>query len=127
MFFLGRVARWWANRHRNIFHYYDGTRTVRADPMVVGARLEAECPNYYELLLILKQDVGTAPVGPVRRELLEQKKEAAEKLAKSAMKVFRLKPLDQEGGVTQGEAMRVLTKYFVFMEELATAAEVFLN
>jgi len=125
MLFIGRVSQWLRNRHRNLFLFWDGTRTRRADPLLIGTRLEEECPKYLDLLDTIGKNVTAVPPGPVRDDLLNQQKDAARKLAAAASKVFGLAPLDDTKGVTGAEAIGVLTKYFLFMEELATAAELF--
>lgn len=125
MLFLNRLSRWWRDAGRNIFRYHDGTRRRRADPAAVGQRLETECPQYVELLEILTRADREAPPGPLRDELLAQRREASEKLADVAYKVFDLKPLDDHGGVTKAEAVAVLTSYFVFMENLARDSQLF--
>lgn len=127
MFYLGRLRRWWRDRQRHIFWYHDGTRWHRADPLVIGTRLEIECPRYLDFLEMLGKNVEDAPVGPVRKDLLRQKKECAEELVNVARKIFNLKPLDDAGGMTGPECIGQITRYFMYMQELATAAEVFVN
>lgn len=125
--FLGQMRQWWINRKRNIFIFHDGTRTRRMCPLAVGMKLEEVCPDYIDLLEIIYKDATAAPVGPVRDDLMRQKKEASLKLASVAQTVFGVKPLEELGtdGLTGPEAVAVLTRYFVFMQELAAAAELF--
>lgn len=125
MFYLGRLGRWWRDRRRHIFWYHDGTRWHRADPLVIGQRLESECPKYLDYLEMLGKDLNTAPIGPVRADLMRQKKECAEELVVASRKIFNLKALDDTGGLTGPECIGQITRYFLYMQELATAAEVF--
>lgn len=125
MLFLGRIAHWFRDRHRNIFLFWDGTRWRRADPLAVGTRLEEVCPDYLALLETIAGQATSAPPGALRDDLLSQQKGAAKKLASAAQQVFGLTPLDDTKGVTGAEAIGVLTRYFLFMEELAAAAELF--
>lgn len=121
MFFLGTIADYLRERRRNIFRYRDGFRLVRADPVLIGRRLEERCPDYQSLLTTLASDPGTQPPGPLRQSVLDQQKAAARDLAAVARDVFGLLELSPtgKGGVTDGEAVGVLTRYFLFMERLA--------
>ncbi len=127
MFFLGTLARWWRDRRRQIFHYHDSFQWRRADPVVVGSRLEEVCPDYQKLLLTLVEDAAKTPPGPIRDSMLDQQRAAGKELARVAMEVFGLLPLSEKGrgGVTRAEAIGVVTKYILFMEELARAAAPF--
>jgi hypothetical protein len=125
MFFWSRVRRWWSDRGRNIYVYYDGTRRRRADPIAISDRLTRECPEYADLVQTLARKLDEAPVGPVRADLLKQKNTAASKLAETAKSVFGLDPLDDEKGVTDSEALNVLVEYFLFMEDIAELARPF--
>lgn len=125
MFFMGRIARWWYNRRRAIFHYRDDTGPRRADPIVVGMDLERECPEYLDLLLTLQMNPTESPPGPVRDSVIGQRRDAGRKLADVSRKIFGLNPLSDTGGVTDGEAVAVLSEYFMFMESLARAAQLF--
>ena len=125
MLFLGRIASYFRNRNRNIFTYHDGDKWHRADPLVLGIRLEEICPDYQEMLDLIAKDPTNAPVGAVRDDLLKQKKEAALKLDAVARELFKLKPLTDTDGVTGGEAVGILTQYFLFMNALAQEASLF--
>lgn len=122
MLFLGRISRWWRNRSRDLFVYHDGVAWRRADPLFVGRRLEKVEPEYQTLLSTIHEDVSKLPPGPIREALQRDQNGAAVKLMKVAREVFGLQPLDDAGGVTDGEALGVLTRYFLFMEDLADAA-----
>lgn len=125
MFFLGRLANWYYNRQRTIFHYRDGKRWHRADPIVVGVRLEEVCPTYLDLLQTIQMNPMESPPGPVRESVIAQRRDAGKKLASAARGIFGLEPLSDTGGVTDGEAIGVITNYFLFMESLARAAQLF--
>ena len=62
------------------------------------------------------------------RRLLQQQKEAVLRLAEVSRKIFELAPLTKEGdGVTDGEAIAIVTRYFLFMEEVARDSQLFQN
>ena len=127
MFFIGTVRAWLREASRKIFQYHDGLQWKRADPIWIGGRLETVCPEYQDLLELLRSDLNEVPVGPLREDVIRQKKEASLKLATAARNIFGLYPLSEtgKGGVTDGEAISVLTQYFVFMEEIARETELF--
>ena len=125
MLFFGRIAKYFRNRARDIFTYHDGERWRRADPLVIGMQLEEKCPDYQDLLDLIAKDAKNAPVGAVRDDLMKKKKDAAIRLDAVAREVFNLKPLTDTDGVTGGEAVGILTRYFIFMARLAEAAELF--
>lgn len=125
MFFLGRLARWWGDRARAIYRYHDGTRARRADPVAVGAALERFQPDYLDLLADVHKSPAQVPMGLVRDQLVARQREVASKLVELSRKVFGLPVLTDAGGVTDGEALGVLTGYFLFMEELADEARPF--
>lgn len=127
MLFLSRIRRFFYDRQRNIFRYYDGSRWRRADPLVVGMKLEELCPEYLDLLELIGKDPLTAPVGPVRTDLITQQKEAAKKIAEVSRTVFNVTPLSDTDGLTGPEAIGVLTNYFLFMEKIAEGANLFHN
>lgn len=125
MLYLGRLARWWRDRSRAIFVYYDGSRRRRADPVAVGAALEEAEPEYISLLAEINQPPAALPPGPVRDELAARQRAAAARLVAMARRAFGLPPLSDADGVTDGEALGVLTQYFLFMEDLADEARPF--
>lgn len=125
MFFLGRIKRWLTDQQRNIFHYHDGTTWRRADPVLVGRKIEEELPDYLSLFQTIGKDASKVPPGPLAESLRSSKNQAADKLTKVAYSVFGLKPLGTDEGVTEAEALSVMVQYLVFMTELATAAAVF--
>ena len=125
MLFFGRIKNYFRNRSRQIFTYHDGEKQRRADPLVIGTKLEEVCPDYQDLLDLIARDAKEAPVGTVRDDLFRKKKEAALKLDAVARQVFNLKPLTDTDGVTGGEAVGILTQYFLFMAGLARDAELF--
>lgn len=123
---IGRVRRWWRDRGRNIFTYWDGYTWVRSDPIEVGKRLEMVCPHFQRLLDTIDKRSNDIPPGPVRRDLVKQQENAIDELAMVSIKVFNLAPLGQtEGGLTRGERVAVIGRYFSFMEGLAQQSELF--
>lgn len=125
MFFLGRLASWWRNRQRAIFVYHDGTGQRRADPLRIVKALEGACPEYVALVQDAARNTAAIPIGPLRVDADTKKRTAAEKLAQAAYTAFDLKPLHESGGVTDGEALRTLVEFLVFMEDLAEEASHF--
>jgi hypothetical protein len=127
MFFLERIRRWWRDRSRCIFQFHDGIRTRYADPVAVGTALELELPDYQKLLDTLAQKPDELPPGPLRAEILTQQHDTIKKLAAVARVVFKLAPVDDSSGwgATQAEAVRVIMRYFMFMQQLARDAELF--
>lgn len=125
MFFLGRIAKYYRDRARSIFHYYDGTKWQRADPVVIGTKLDEVCPKYLDLLATVQMKPSDAPPGPVRDSVVTQRRDAALKLADAARTVFGLVPLSGRVGVTTAECVDVIADYFMFMEGLATEAQLF--
>lgn len=125
MLFLGRLRRWWIDRSRDLFTYYDGARTRRADPLRVATQLEARCPDYLDHLATLNQKIESVPPGPMRADLLAQQKTAAAELVTAARLVFELPVLTDTAGLGDGEALQVLTRFFVYMEGLADLAQPF--
>lgn len=125
MLFFGRIVNYLRNRSRQIFTYFDGERWRRVDPLVVGVRLEDECPDYQEMLDLIAKDITNAPIGEVRDDLMKQKRVAVTKLDAVARQIFGLKPLSETDGVTSGEAIGILTQFWIFMHELGVSANVF--
>lgn len=125
MLFLHRIRRYFRERSRNIFHFHDGSKQRRGDPIMIGTKLEEVCPDYIELLEMIGKDATKAPVGAVRDDLITQKREASVKLAEASRQAFGVKPLTDTEGLTQAECIHLLTDYFLFMERLARDAELF--
>lgn len=122
MFFLDRLFGRRRDRRRGVFRYSDGARERRADVVAVGRRLEKECPDFAALLDAVRQDPKALPLGPLRDNAARELTAATYRLAAVARAVFELPPVHDAGGVTEGEALGVLTKYILFMEDLATSA-----
>lgn len=127
MLFLSSIRRWWRDRGRNIFSYHDGSAWRYADPVAVGSALEADLPDYLEILDILAKRPADVPAGSLRKDLVDKQRESLVKLAATARKVFKIAPLDDKTGwgATDAQAIGVVTRYFVFMEGLARKAELF--
>ncbi len=127
MFFLGSLSRWWINRSRKIFRYWDGSVTRRVDPLGIGKEFERLCPERFKLFETLYKNPDKIPPGNARNELLDQQKAAGETLAKVSREVFQVPPLDETKGMTDGECIRIMTRYLLFMNRLAEDAQVFPN
>lgn len=134
MLFLGRVKRFFRERARNIFTFFDGEKWCRADPLMVGIKLEEVCPDLQDKLDLISKNASEAPVGPVRADLQKQQRVALLELDKIARSVFGLKPRPEDltvtlpdGVLSVGEAVGVLGRYWSYMHALAEEAEVFRN
>lgn len=107
---------------RRIFPYWDGSGWHRGDPLVIGRELEKACPKYADALQTLAARTGDLPPGPVRDDLKAQQDAAILELVKAARAAFRIRPLSNEGGLTEAETVAVLSDYLVFMGDLAEMA-----
>ena len=122
------LSRLWSGRAtaRDIFTYHDGTRERRADPLVIGRKLEDACPDYRELLAELNSPPGTpVPPGAVAQSLRDQEKDATAKLLAATRAAFGVRPLDDDGGLSEAETLGLLVAFFAFMGELAQRARPF--
>ena len=125
MFFFNRLRRWAYNQQRLIFKFWDGDRVRYADPVLVGAALEAAEPEYADLLVTVTRDLSMLPAA-VADDARQKRDRAVERLAAAACKALGVKPLAPDGtGVTQAEAVNLVTDYFLYMEELARDARLF--
>lgn len=122
MLFFGSIANWFRKRSRNIFHYHDGEKWRRADPYAIGQAFERDFPDYRDHFEALAEKESDTPVGPMRDQLAQRKKDAVTKIIAGARKIFDLKPLTETGGTTDAEAVRIATQFLLFMEDLAVAA-----
>lgn len=127
MFFIGTLTKWWMNRSRFIFHFWDGSKWRRYDPIAVGIAFESACPDRFALVETLFKDSSAFPPGNVREDLLKQQKIAGDTLAAVSRKVFDIPPLSDTNGMTDGECIKVLTKYMLFMSKLGGDAELFVD
>jgi len=124
---LGLFRRLWPrDRSRLIFSFHDGTRTRRADPLAAGGALERECPKYAELLELAVDDAPTVP-GPAADDVARQKGEAIAELVRATRAAFGVRPLDEEGGLTEAETLNLFREFLVFLARLADAAGPFDN
>ncbi len=132
MLFFGRMKRFFRERARNIFSYFDGEKWCRADPLMIGIKLEEVCPDLQDKLDLIAKDANEAPVGPVRSDLKMRQYTALFELEKISRTVFGLKPRPDDlsvklpdGVLSVAEAVGVLGKFWSFMHQLAEDAEVF--
>lgn len=125
MFFLGTFKQWLYNRKRDVFRFHDGTKWRRADPVRVHAELERALPDFASRVADAVRDPRDLPVGPLRDEVAGKKKEATQLLIGASRKAFKLADLDDSKGCTDPEALQVLLKYLLFMEDVAASAQVF--
>lgn len=125
MFFIGTFKQWLHNRRRDVFRFHDGTGWRRADPVRVHAELERALPDFVSRVADAVRDPRMMPVGPLRDEAVGKKKEATQLLIAASRKAFKLADLDDSKGCTDPEALQVLLKYLLFMEDIAERAQVF--
>lgn len=107
---------------RAIFAYFNGLRTVRADPVVLERRLAATCPDLHKLCALLdlpSADIpGGVPSSMMARAAADQAK-AIERLAVAVREAFGCPPLDESGkGLTESECLTLLAEYQDFVADL---------
>ncbi len=107
---------------RFIFHYFDGTKIVRRDPMEIDTRLE---PFWAELRVDLQLASPDSMSSPA-----DKAKARAEVITK-VKAVFDVESLSQDGGLTLAEQVGLLNGYLVWSgrvkknsSPLPTSAEV---
>jgi len=114
---------WWSGDHRRaIFRYWDGRNWKRADPLAVMATIEDRCPDFGDLLRVIAADPDDVPAGELRTQAIATHQAAVKKLLGVVQHAFGVKPLDQLGGLTHAEMIRLLTEFLHYMGRLAEAA-----
>ena len=96
---LDFIRRWLFNRSRFIFHYWNGSRTVKADPLVVWRTLQ-QTEDYSE------DDFRLLKVDALRQELTS-------KIAGIVRQVFSIK-LPDEGGLTELECLDLIRRFIEY-------------
>ena len=96
---LNFIRRWYFNRHRYIYTYWNGHRIAKADPMVIWRDLQAH-EEYRQ------DDFKLMKVPELRNEIIG-------KLAKVVRGVFNVAGPDS-GGLTELECLDVLTEYITY-------------
>lgn len=93
------LKRWFFNRQRFIFSYWNGKKTVKADPMVLWRTLQ-QCDDFRE------EDFKMLSVEATRNETVA-------KLANVVRSVFSIPSLD-EGGLTELECLGVMNSFIAY-------------
>jgi len=129
MFFFGRLKRWWFDRQRNIFRYWDGRLWRYGDPIAIGTRLQDECPDYLDYFSTVFDDPDKLPAGSLRENLKTEQKKAQNVLIDASRKVLGIEPWDDVNrtGLMIPETLRVLGQYLHFMNQLAEDSRPFGN
>lgn len=116
---------------RGIFSYFDGSRAVYADPLVLQRKLDEHGgDNWTGLLSLLKlaEAVDPAKVGEaIAKQNAKTSKDAAEQLVELVRKVFAVSPFvvqgqDEFSGLTDMECLDLLGQYLLWMHEVAAEA-----
>ncbi len=119
--YVNGLRRQFVGEQRSIYHYFDGTKKRRADPLVIGTTLLNVCPNYMELLQTIAADELPLP-GKLRDEQREGKLEATAKLIEAIQQVFGVKPLTDTDGLTRNEMVALLADWMYWMGEVSQEA-----
>ena len=118
-----------AESRRGIFVYRDGTRKRRADPVAVEqAMIDALGEDWRKA--VRRLDQPPAPLGVVgeQAQAASAEWEANHRKVMAAIDAaFGVRPLDDEGGLTEVERMGLLTGYLNFCVDLILAARPFAN
>lgn len=109
---LSWLRNWWRNRQRAIFHYWDGKRNRRIDPMVVYRRLD-EHPEF-------DWDNDTklfANIGDERKMLRDAAEEAMQKCIAATREAFAVSAFDSVSGcgLTEMETLSLFESFCVYM------------
>jgi len=91
---------------RLIYSYFDGTKTVRVDPIVLHRKIMAKAPE-------LDNDIKAAEC-PVPNSFTEI---ARKSLLKNLREIFSVRELDQEGGLTETETTDLFSHFMNFCHE----------
>lgn len=113
---LRRLLRWlglgsrhsvdvYSPRERLIYHYFDGTKMIRADPLVLWRRVSDVGPE-------LSNDIQVA------ESISKNAKKAQQEVIQKLCKIFGVKELDQEGGLTETDITRLFYHFMNYMDVL---------
>lgn len=119
---LGWIRRWWRDRHRRIFHFWDGRQWRRVDPVRIFKAINSVCPDFGDLLELIATDLRPLPAGALAREMSTGKSEGEERLLVAIRQAFEVQPLDQRAGLTDRETLQLLTTFLLYMAQLAENA-----
>ena len=107
-------------RSRQIFSYFDGSTTRRADPLEVGVKLDQACPKWNDHLKTLAAPDCPMP-GPVLDDQRSSKRAATAALTQAVREVCGIKPFTDSEGLTQAETISLLASYLEYMGTLSEA------
>jgi len=131
---LNAVLGWFRRSRRQIdrqlFRYWDGTRTRYADPVVAWEAMEANAgENWTDLLKLLSAPPPPGVVGEVLKMRQRSQQTAAKKLAEAATIAFGVEPTDdadgQPTGLSVSERIALVVAFLDYIGGLAVAARPF--
>lgn len=93
------LKRWFFNRQRFVFSYWNGHRTVKADPMVIW-RLLQQCDDFRE------EDFKLLSIEATRNDTVA-------KIAGVVRSVFSIPSLE-DGGLTELECLGVMNSFIAY-------------
>jgi hypothetical protein len=107
---------------RRIFEYFDGKRTIKADPMAIERRFFAAIPpgdnvdNVFRDAFIKLTDLNEESRAITQSQIIEP---AWEKLIVAGRAAFRVAELDEDGvGLTESETIDLIENYFSWRDGL---------
>jgi hypothetical protein len=109
------------SQRQKIFHFHDGSRWRRADPLVIEAAFDSACPGWEDYLKVLSAPDAPFP-GGVLKDQQEGKKIAKDMIVEATRKAFGCRPLDDEGGLTEASTIALFTDFLVQMGKWAELA-----
>ncbi len=110
----------YSQNERQIFRYFNGTRTIAADPLVLSRELARQCPDLDKIVLLLKLPESAAGIPEnLARQALDHRDRALVQLVRVTRSVFRIADFDQDGaGLTERECLALLASYQEFVTQV---------
>jgi hypothetical protein len=106
MFFFRRTREAFSDKQRQIFRYWDGAKVLRADPAVILQEMSAHPTTNFD----------TEPRIMRQQDTFGQ--EAYDSVLVGIRDVFKLKPISEDGGLTEIETLDVWIKFQEFITGL---------
>lgn len=95
---------------RLIYRYFNGEKTVFADPLVIYAAIVAKSDEMSREINALKTDFGS--------QANDITKDAHDSLVAKVRKIFDIKPWDGEKGLTERESLDLFDHFLIYKERL---------
>lgn len=92
-------------KERKIYSFFDGENTRRADPLILYKRLSTIAPS-------LSIDIK------ISQSSSKDAIKAHDKVIASIQEVFKVRPLDDTGGLTQGEMLDLLNDFIEWCDRI---------